>query len=106
MSKRKPVKRGYPPKIKGNLEISKHRAGIFIGGDPEGLRSLGELLHWLADCDQEADPNLPVGEREHTYLYCGSQLTLQSVNTEVCRLDAKGAGEFPAYSKRSKRGEK
>jgi hypothetical protein len=51
MSKRKPAKRGYPPNIRGNLETLKGRNGIFIGGDPKGLRSLADLLHWLADAD-------------------------------------------------------
>jgi hypothetical protein len=83
-------KRGYPPKIKGNVEITKGRNGVFIGGDPTGLRSLAELLCWLADVDQESNQDLPDGEREHTHLYGGSQHTAQSVNTEVCRLDAKG----------------
>lgn len=106
MSERKPMTRGYPPKIKGNLAISKHRDGIFIGGDPKGLRSLADLLCWLADVDQEANPKLPVGEREHTHLYSGSQLTPHSVDTEVCRLDAKGTSEFPKYPKRLKRGKK
>jgi hypothetical protein len=106
MSKRKSMKRSFPPKVKGNLEVSKSRNGIFIGGDPEGLRSLAELLNWLADVDQESNPNMPDREREHTHLYCGSQLTPHSVDTEVCRLDAKGTGEFPKYPKRSKRGKK
>jgi hypothetical protein len=103
---RKSGKRGYPPKIKGNLEIHKGRNGIFIGGDPNGLRSLANLLHWLADVDQESDPNMPDGEREHTHMYSGSQLTSHSVDTEICRLDAKGTGEFPSYRKQSKRAEK
>jgi hypothetical protein len=28
------------PRIENNLEISTSRSGIFIGGDPDGLRSL------------------------------------------------------------------
>jgi hypothetical protein len=103
MNDRKPAKRGFPPKIKGNLEISKRRNGIFIGGDPKGLRSLAELLLWLANIDQESDPNVPDGEREHTHLYCGSQLTSHSVETEICRLDAKGTGDFPKYYKQPNR---
>jgi len=95
----KSAKRGYPPRIKGNVEITKGRNGVFIGGDPKGLRSLADLLCWLADVDQESNLNLPDGEREHTHLYGGSQLTSQSVNTEVCRLDAKGTGKFPRRKK-------
>ena len=102
MTKRKPVKRGFPPKIKGNLEISKGRNGIFFGGDPKGLRSLAELLNWLADADQESNPNMPDGEREHTHLFCGpayNHLLPHSVSTELSRLDAKGTGEFPKHLK-------
>jgi hypothetical protein len=80
------------------LEISKNRSGVFIGGDPQGLRSLAKILVWLADVDQETHPSMPDGEREHTHLACGpaySQLSQFSVTTELCRLDAKGTGEFP-----------
>lgn len=89
-----------PSKIKGTLEISKSRNGVFIGGDPEGLRSLAKILDWLADINQENHPNMPDGEREHVHLYCDpalpqAQLTPFSANTELCRLDAKGTGEFP-----------
>ena len=45
-----------PSVIEGTLEISKNRAGagVFIGGDPKGLRSLAKILIWLADVDQES----------------------------------------------------
>ena len=85
-------------RIKGHLEISKRRSGVFIGGDPKGLRSLAKILICLADADQESHPNMPDGEREHVHLYCTPQLrqlTPFSVETEICRLDAKGTGEFP-----------
>jgi hypothetical protein len=86
--------------IKGLLEISKSRQGVFIGGDPNGLRSLAKMLNWLADADQESHPTMPDGEREHIHLCVGptyDELTLFSVNTELCRLDAKGTGELPDY---------
>jgi hypothetical protein len=85
-----------PTAIKGTLEISKGRLGVFIGGDPNGLRSLAKLLMFLADVDQESHPSMPDGEREHTHLYSGQHLTQFSLTTEICRLDAKGTGEFPA----------
>jgi hypothetical protein len=95
------------PRIKGNVEISKNRNGVFIGGDPQGLRSLAKLLNWLADQDQESHPNMPDGEREHVHLYNGppplNQLTPNSVATEICRLDAKGTGELLKRSKQKKR---
>lgn len=88
------------PAMEGNLEISKERRGIFIGGDPEGLRSLGRLLIWLADVDQELVPGMPDGERYHVRLWAKDparigSLTPFSQDTEVCRLDAKGMGRFP-----------
>ena len=92
-----------PSHIKGNLEISKSRSGVFIGGDPDALRSLAKILIWLADADQESHPSMPDGEREHVHLDCRFHLTPCSVLTELCRLDAKGTGEFPAKYKASKR---
>jgi hypothetical protein len=95
-----------PHVIKGNLEISKSRRGIFIGGDPDGLRSLAKMLVWLADVDQELHPNMPDGEREHLPLYPDppyNQLTTFSAPTELCRLDAKGTGEFPDYYSRKRK---
>ncbi|MGD9126345.1 MAG: hypothetical protein PVH19_03115 [Planctomycetia bacterium] len=89
------------PEIEGNLEVSKSVDGIFIGGDPEGLRSLGNLLVWLANLDQTIVPGMPDGERYHVHLrpYFSEELqgllTPFSDTTELCRLDAKGVGEFP-----------
>ena len=90
-----------PSRIHGNLEISTHEGTVFIGGDPNGLRSLARLLVWLADADQESHSTMPDGEREHVHIYpqrAGGpheSLTRFSVDTELCRLDAKGTGEFP-----------
>jgi hypothetical protein len=90
-----------PTVIKGSLEISKGRNGVFIGGDTEGLRSLAKLLTWLADVDQEQHPTMPDGEREHTHLDRTLHLTQFSATTELCRLDAKGTGDFPdRYAKK------
>jgi len=48
------MKRNTPsPAVTGTIEISHSKEGVFIGGDPEGLRSLAALLAWLADVDQE-----------------------------------------------------
>ena len=60
-----------PTVIRGNLEVSKSRFGVFIGGDPKGLRSLAKLLNFLADVNQESHPNMPDGEREHVHLQIG-----------------------------------
>ena len=83
------------PKVEGQIEISHGKQGVFIGGDPEGLRSLANLLTYLADVDQESIPHLPDGDRDHTHLTPGCHLSEDSEATEVCRLDAKGTGEFP-----------
>jgi hypothetical protein len=88
------------PKISGNLEISKFPTGIFIGGDPEALRSFAKLLTWLADVDQESLAAMPKEERYHVHLHANGPkafacLTRFSEETELCRLDAKGTGAFP-----------
>lgn len=83
------------PLVHGHLEISHDKQGLFIGGDPEGLRSLARLLDFLAKVDQDAIPHMPDGERDHVHLSPGYQLSKNSIETEVCRLDAKGTGEFP-----------
>ena len=90
------MKRESYPDVTGNVEISTGDHGIFVGGDPEGLRSLASLLSWLADRDQNTIPNMPDGERDHTHLHPGCQLSNNSVETEICRLDAKGTGELPS----------
>jgi hypothetical protein len=59
----------------------------------------------MADVDQESHPNMPDGEREHAHLYRdqpSGHLTPFSVTTELCRLDAKGTGEFPEYYRDAK----
>jgi hypothetical protein len=98
------------PKIEGSLEISKSRDGIFIAGDPQALRTLADLVFWLANVDQESKRSLPDGERCHVHLYpkdvadgFGDSLTRFSENTEICRLDAKGTSEFPARYARANR---
>jgi hypothetical protein len=89
------------PKIAGNLEISKSQDGVFIGGDPPGLRSLAAILVWLADIDQESPLNsYPDGWFSHIHLHARdiegfNSLTVFSEEVILSRLDAKGTGEFP-----------
>ena len=83
------------PTVEGHVHIARDRRRVIIAGDPKGLRSLANLLTFLADVDQEALAHLPVGDRDHTHLTPGAHLTENSDETEVCRLDAKGTGEFP-----------
>lgn len=83
------------PEVKGHVEISHGKHGVFIGGDPKGLRTLAMLLDFLADVDQDTIPHMPDGERDHTHLHPGCHLSDNSVETEICRLDAKGTRTFP-----------
>jgi hypothetical protein len=84
-----------PPPVCGNIEAVAGEGGLVVAGDPAGLRSLAQLLVWLADLDQEGVAHLPEGERAHVHLYPGSQTSGNSVGLELCRLDAKGTGMFP-----------
>ncbi len=69
-----------------------------IHGDPEGLRSLANLLLKIANLDQESVAALPVGAREHVHLRPNFGLSASSFRVIVGRLDAKGTGEFyPGY---------
>ena len=89
------------PEIEGELEISRREHEVLIAGDPKGLQTLGNLLIWLANFNQEAVPGMPDGERYHVPLhpYHSTEipgcLTSFSDETELCRLDAKGSGRFP-----------
>ncbi len=88
------------PNAQGNIEISiapddVFGQGVFIGGDPEGLRSLAALCLWLAELDQDTALELSNEIREHIHLRPSVHLSRNSVPAEVCRLDAKGTGAFP-----------
>lgn len=67
---------------------------VLIHGDPEGLRSLANLLLELADLDQGTVDDLPAGEREHVHLRPNIELSKSSVAVIVGRLDAKGTRAF------------
>lgn len=71
-----------------------HWNDILIHGDPDGLRSLANLLLKLADLDQDAIPHLPVGAREHYHLQPKFDLSISSDEVIIGRLDAKGTGAF------------
>lgn len=84
---------GTPPRICGRLHISSEGQRVVVVGDPDALRSLARLLDWIADKDQEAIIGQPVGERFHVRLWpeeLGGCLVQSSLETELCRLDAKG----------------
>jgi hypothetical protein len=67
---------------------------ILIHGDPEGLRSLANLLLKLADTNQNDLVDLPIGAREHVHLRRTVDLSKSSANVIIGRLDAKGTGAF------------
>ena len=94
------------PNIKGHLdiiiidnedddegELTKWQ-DILIHGDPEGLKSLGRFLIRIANLNQEAIDDLPVGAREHFHLRPNLELSRSSSEVIVGRLDAKGTGNF------------
>jgi hypothetical protein len=96
----------YNLKINGHLDVlttNNHNdfegdvekwQDVLIHGDPEGLRSFGELLIKMADLDQNSLAALPIGAREHIHLQPDLDLSKSSVQVIVGRLDAKGTGDF------------
>ncbi len=92
--------------ITGHLDILVNQCGdefegvtekwneVLIHGDPEGLRSLANLLIKIADINQDRNDKLPVGAREHEHLRPNWELAASSTNVIVGRLDAKGTGVF------------
>jgi hypothetical protein len=77
------------PRISGTVSIKEEEGKIVIAGDPEGLRSLGRLLIWLGDADQETWPYLPGGGHAHLHVYPKSDMTGDSAEVELVRLDPK-----------------
>ncbi len=78
------------PKLSGSISVKDEEGKIVIAGDPEGLRSLGRLLTWLGDADQERWPYLPAGGRAHLHVYPEHDISADSRELELVRLDAKG----------------
>jgi hypothetical protein len=92
--------------INGHLDILVHQKEdefknvkgywneVLIHDDPEGLRSLANLLLKLADLDQESISGLPVGASAHEHLRPKLELSGSSETVIVGRLDDKGTGDF------------
>jgi hypothetical protein len=78
------------PRLTGTVSITEEEGKVVVAGDPEGLRSLAELLTWLADADLEQWPYLRAGGRAHVHLYPKHDLHEGSSDVELMRLDAKG----------------
>lgn len=83
------------PRLTGAISIAEENGKVVIAGDPEGLRSLGRLLNWLGDADQEQWPYLPAGGHAHLHLYPKEDISDGSWEVELVRLDAKGEGGGP-----------
>ena len=81
------------PKLTGAVSIKEEEGKIVIAGDPEGLRSLGRLLTWLGDQDLEQWPYLKPGGHAHIHLYPKDDMTTDSREVELMRMDARGKAE-------------
>jgi hypothetical protein len=77
------------PKLSGNIKISDEEGKIVIAGDPEGLRSLGGLLTWLADQDLAAWPHLKEEQHAHIHVYPRIDISEDSREVELMRMDPK-----------------
>ena len=67
---------------------------ILVHGDPDGLKSLANLLIKLADLNQDNVDGLPIVTREHIHLRPKFELAKSSEKVIVGRLDPKGTGAF------------
>jgi hypothetical protein len=83
------------PKLTGVISIKEEEGKIVIAGDPEGLQSLGRLLTWLGDADQEQWPYLPAGGHAHLHIYPKDDISADSRAVELMRLDVKSMGRLP-----------
>jgi hypothetical protein len=83
------------PKLAGAITVKEGKGSVVIAGDPEGLRSLGHLLIWLADQDLGQWPYLKPGGHAHLHLYPKLDLGDGSAEVELMRLDAKGSAGQP-----------
>ncbi|HTG00238.1 MAG TPA: hypothetical protein VK654_06590 [Nitrospirota bacterium] len=77
------------PRLHGNIKITDEACKIVIAGDPEGLRSLGELFSWLADQDLETWPYLQKGQSAHLHVYPRIDISEDSREIELVRIDTK-----------------
>lgn len=103
-----PQKRIIFPSQKGKL-IVQHAENddgriIIIYGDPEGLRSLGELLIAEGNLDQKQFPRdiWPWDSGHHLHLRPGVQLHPQSIELVVQRLDGQSTGSMPDWFQEAK----
>ena len=77
------------PKLQGSIKITDEAGKIVIAGDPEGLRSLGTLLTWLADQDLDSWPYLQKGQHAHLHVYPSFDISEASREVELMRIDPK-----------------
>lgn len=77
------------PRLQGFIRIADQAGRIEIAGDPEGLRSLGTLLTWLADQDLGSWPYLQKGQHAHLHIYPRIDISEASRQVELTRADPK-----------------
>jgi hypothetical protein len=77
------------PRITGRISITEDEGKVVIAGDTEGLRSLAGLLTWLGDADLEQWPYLRPGGHAHIHIYPKDDISADSREVELMRLDAK-----------------
>src|ERR1700743_814831 len=88
------TKSGHPSRLFASEDRTSRRQDILIHGDPEGLRSLANVLLRIADLNQNDIVDLPIGAREHIHLRPKVDSSSSSQQVIIGRLDAKGTGTF------------
>jgi hypothetical protein len=85
---------GVPPPLRGYQVVSVEEGQVCIYGDPEGLRSLADLLRFAADLDQSKLENgQPEDDSFHCHVLPGQHLSVPSLPLTVGRVDT-AAGRF------------
>ena len=78
------------PRLSGNIQITDKEGKIVISGDPGGLRSLSALLTWLAGQDLDTWPYLKEGQHAHLHVYPHYDISEDSREVKLMRMDLKG----------------
>ena len=85
---------GTAPALRGYQIVSMEEGSVSIYGDSEGLRSLAQVLMFVADLDQMTLKNgQPVEDSFHCHIAPGRHLLLPSLPVIIGRVDT-AAGRF------------
>ncbi len=83
-----------PPRLRGYQLVFVEAGTVCVYGDPEGLRSLAEVLLFAADLDQARLNNgQPPEDSFHCHITPGRHLSLPSLPMTIGRVDT-AAGRF------------